>query len=61
MKVEYTYRTFCRLLLDNNYYLKRITGDHFIWYNEINKRTIIINKHPNKMVMKRLIKQNNLM
>lgn len=50
---------FRRLLNRNGYRCDRIKGSHYIFENE-NGNTISINKQPNKMVVTRLIKENNL-
>ena len=53
------FRDFRRLLNRNGYRCDRIKGGHYIFENE-NGNTISINKQPNKMVVARLIKENNL-
>ena len=58
MSNEWTYRKFVRLLLDNGYAKVRTHGSHTLYSNGTN--TISINNHPNKMVIRRLIKENNL-
>lgn len=56
---EWTYRKFTQLLKQNGYTLKRSNGtSHRIYTN--GKNTISINNHPNRMLVKRLIKENNL-
>lgn len=54
----YSTREFERLLNDNGYKFIRQKGDHIIYRKENN--TIVITKDLNKMVAKRLIKENNL-
>lgn len=59
MKKVYTAREFKRLLIDNGYEHKRTTGDHLIYSNGTN--TISFNvRNLNRMVARRLIKENNL-
>lgn len=48
-----------KLLSMNGYHLVRIRGSHFIWGNSKGNR-ITITKDLNKMVGRRLIKENNL-
>ena len=58
---EYTYREFRLLLRDNGYVFQRQNGDHVIFTNDTN--TISIPNHGkklNKMICRRLIKENNL-
>ena len=57
---EWTYRKFAQLLKRNGYVLARRSNgtSHHIFTN--GKNTISINNHPNKMLVKRLIKENNL-
>ena len=55
---EFTFKDFVALLRRNRYYLKRCTGDHYIYTNGVN--TISINQKPNRMVCRRLIKENHL-
>lgn len=52
------YRQFEGVLKNNGYIKIRSNGDHNIFSN--GKNTISINKKPNKMVVKRLIKENGL-
>ena len=52
-------RGFVPILKRNGYRLDRINGSHFIYSNGNN--SITVNKDLNKMVRKRLIKENNLM
>ena len=53
------FRKFRRLLNNNGYRCDRIKGSHYIFENK-NGRTITINRNPNRMVMQRLIAENNL-
>ena len=55
-----SYRDFSRVLKANGYSLSRHKGDHAIWV-KAGKGSISINlRKPNMMVMRRLIKENNL-
>ena len=55
-----SYRDFSRVLKANGYSLSRQSGDHAIW-TKAGKYSISINfRKPNMMVMRRLIKENNL-
>ena len=55
-----SYRDFSRVLKANGYSLSRKKGDHDIWV-KAGKCSISINfRKPNMMVMRRLIKENNL-
>lgn len=51
-------REFVPVLISNGYREIRSNGSHFIYSNGI--RQITVNKDLNKMVRKRLIKENNL-
>ena len=51
-------RSFIKMLTSNGYYKIRSRGSHFIYTNGVNH--ITVNKDLNKMVRKRLIKENNL-
>lgn len=51
-------REFFKLLENNGYEYISSTGDHKKYSN--GKNTIVINNKPNRMVMRRLIKENNL-
>ena len=51
-------RSFVPMLLSNGYREIRSNGSHFIYSNGTNQ--ITVNKDLNKMVRKRLIKENNL-
>lgn len=53
------FRKFTKMLVDNGYKRVRIRGSHYTYQNETGN-TITINKDPNKMVMRKLILQNNL-
>lgn len=57
---EYTERDFERLLKANGYSLDRQKGDHNIWTNGKNTISITAGKPPNRMVIRRIIKENNL-
>lgn len=54
----YDTRRFKKLLIHNGYELLRTKGDHYIYGN--GKNTVTINRHINRMVAQRLIKENNL-
>ena len=51
-------RSFVPILINNGYREIRSNGSHYIYSNGIN--TITVNKDLNKMVRRRLIKENNL-
>lgn len=51
-------RSFIPILAKNGYHEVRSNGSHFIYSNGI--RQITVNKDLNKMVRKRLIKENSL-
>lgn len=51
-------RRFVPILISNGYREIRSNGSHFIYSNGTNQ--ITVNKDLNKMVWKRLIKENNL-
>lgn len=51
-------RSFVPILERNGYHEVRTNGSHFIFSNGI--RQITVNKDLNKMVRRRLIKENNL-
>ena len=58
---EYTFRDFRILLRDNGYIFQRQTGDHYIFSNDYNVISVPNHgKKLNKMVCRRLIKENNL-
>ena len=55
-----SYRDFSRVLKANGYSFSRQNGDHAIWV-KAGQCSISINfRKPNMMVMRRLIKENNL-
>lgn len=56
---EYTFRDMDRILKYNGYRPDRKKGDHHI-YSDINGKTITINARVNRMVARRVIKENNL-
>lgn len=56
---QYTEREFKKVLKQNGYKPDRWKGSHEIWINE-KGNVISINKNPNTMVCRRLIKENNL-
>lgn len=61
MAKEYTFREFRTLLRRNGYVFQRTAGDHQIYSND--KNTISIPFHGkdlNRMLVRRLIKENNL-
>ena len=47
-----------RILLNNGFEPVRHTGDHRIWKR--NNNTVVLTRKINKMVARRLIKENNL-
>ena len=51
-------RDFADVLEDNGYYQIRTNGSYYIFSN--GKNTISVNKNLNRMVRRRLIKENNL-
>lgn len=51
-------RSFVPILISNGYREIRSNGSHFVYSNGTNK--ITVNKDLNKMVRRRLIKENNL-
>lgn len=53
------FRMFTRRLKANGYTLNRVNGSHYIYVNS-NGNTIAVNKDLNKMVQRRLIKENCL-
>ena len=57
MKV-YNKREFANILSNNGYKYVRCRGSHFIYRKE--SETIAVPKNLNKMISKRLIKENNL-
>ena len=52
-------KQFVPILMKNGYHKVRTKGSHFIYCNGEN--TIAVNKDLNRMVRKRLLKENNLM
>ena len=58
---EYTERDFERLLKANGYSLDRQKGDHNIWTNGSNTISITAGRPINRMLARRIIKENNLM
>lgn len=52
-------RKFVHILKNNNYYYVRSSGSHDIYSNGINSITVTV-PEMNKMLRKRLIKENNL-
>lgn len=60
MNYNLSYREFANILKENGYTLSRQKGDHKIWVKP-NSPSITINfRNPNMMVIRRLIKENNL-
>ena len=58
---EYSFREFRQLLRDNGYVFQRTSGDHRIYSNGLNTISIPYHgKNINKMLVRRLIKENNL-
>ncbi len=58
---EYTFRDFRILLRSNGYVFQRASGDHYIFSNDDNVISIPCHgKQLNRMVCRRLIKENNL-
>jgi len=55
---KYDFKSMQKILKDNQFYLVRIKGSHFVYSN--GERTVAINKDLNMMVAKRLIKENEL-
>ena len=53
------FRKFTRLLIDNGYHKVRVNGSHYIYQNS-DGNTISINKDINRMVKRRIIRENNL-
>lgn len=56
----YTFKGFTSVLEHNGYALSRVKGDHYV-YKKDNAKQIVVNIRPNKMVIRRLIKENNLL
>ena len=55
---SYNKRKFNRMLVDNGFELSRIRGSHYVFKR--GNEEIVINKNPNYMVVRRLIKEFNL-
>lgn len=55
----YSNRDFMKKLRNNGYSVSRTRGSHMVWKNA-NGNTITTNRDINKMVARRLIKENNL-
>lgn len=55
---SYNKREFNRILIDNGFELLRIRGSHYVF--KCGNEEIVINKNPNYMVVRRLIKEFNL-
>jgi predicted RNA binding protein YcfA (HicA-like mRNA interferase family) len=53
-------REFEELLKANGYSLSRVKGGHYTFKADGKPRVITINKEMNRMMIKRLIKENNL-
>lgn len=50
-----------KIMKNNGYYVVRSSGDHTIYKNDNgNTISIPLSREPNKMLMRRLIKENNL-
>jgi len=56
---DYSFREFDKILRNNNFEFKSSKGDHFKYVRD-NDQIIITRRNPNKMVMRRLIKEHNL-
>lgn len=56
----YTSREFRKMLAKNGYLLHSTKGSHFVYKNPVTGSVISINVNLNKMVARRLIKENNL-
>lgn len=56
---QYTFKEFTKLLNNNDFYLNRKKGDHFIFTNSIGKH-ISVPFNIRCVIAKRLIKENNL-
>lgn len=53
------FNKFSKMLEENGYGVKRKSGSHYIYGNDKGE-TIVINNHLNRMVARRIIKENNL-
>lgn len=60
MNNNWKMRTFAVLLKRNGYFLLRIKGGHYTYKHKTTGNIITINCHPNPMIIRRLIKENNL-
>jgi len=58
MPRQFTQRAFEKILKRNGFTFIRTSGDHNIWKRGAS--TVVIQKHPNVMVCRRLIKENCL-
>lgn len=57
---QYSPRQFRRILRDNGFYYIRSSGDHDIYENKNGVHISIPCNRTNKMLVRRLIKENNL-
>ncbi|MCR5453170.1 MAG: type II toxin-antitoxin system HicA family toxin [Lachnospiraceae bacterium] len=58
---EYSFREFRLLLKNNGYSFERMSGDHYIYTNGVTMISVPDHgKKLNRMVCRRLIKENNL-
>lgn len=55
---QYTYKEFSKILKNNDYYYKRCSGSHYIYYK--NGNHISVPRNLNACIARRLIKENNL-
>ena len=53
------FNKFSKMLEENGYSVKRKKGSHYIYGND-KGGTIVINSHLNRMVARRIVKENNL-
>ncbi len=61
MAKEYSFRDFRILLRQNGYVFSRNSGDHVIFCNDVNTISVPYKgKGLNRMLVRRLIKENNL-
>lgn len=58
-RTDIDFKKFGKILKNNNYENTRIKGSHYIFKNA-EGNTIVVNLKLNRMVAKRLIKENNL-
>jgi predicted RNA binding protein YcfA (HicA-like mRNA interferase family) len=56
---DYSFKEFDKILRNNGFEFKSSKGDHFKYVRD-NDQIIITRRNPNKMVMRRLIKEHNL-